>query len=189
MYDTYHPILEYTNYAILGITAALAWELPSRPVYLNEELRESYEMGNLPLINRHDQNVSNVNYTSTVKRPSTNATNSNENAYSNYYYTNVQSPTKQNPFNKFYATKPYQQFYYDLPDKHKYSNSIAGNVDSDTDQSNKLQYYLSYADKFMKEFKEFTQKLPKDRPLGPGNLKDLADRYCVSVILYSLRIL
>lgn len=166
VYDTYHPIIDYSNYLILGITAALAWELPSKPVYLDEELRDSFQMGNLPLLKRKDQNVSPVNYANTTKDPSQSPSlETNANAYSNYYYTNL--PNKQNPFNRYYAVNPNHRFSY-VP------NGINGD---DAGQSNKLQYYLSYADRLMKEFKQLTQNIPKDRPFGPASLKDLADTY------------
>lgn len=157
----------------LGITAALAWELPYKPVYLNEELHESYQMGNLPLIKRKDQNVSKVNYTSTNGQPAAMAADPNAarpSAYSNYYYTNVPPPSK-NLFDRIYAINPNHRVYYNMAHRNDYANNVAG------DQSPKLQYYLSYADKFMKEFKELTQKIPKDRPFGPAGLKGLADTY------------
>lgn len=158
----------------LGITAALAWELPYKPVYLNEELHESYQTGNLPLLKRKDQNVSKVNYTSTNELPAAMAADPNAagpSVYSNYYYTNV-PPPKKNPFNRFYAINPNHHVYYDVAHRNNYVNNVAGPI-----QSNKLHYYLSYADKFMKEFKELTQKIPKDRPFGPAGLKGLADTY------------
>lgn len=174
MYDTYHPILGYSNYLILGITAALAWELPSKPVYLDEELRDSYEMGNLPLAQRKDQNVSNVTYTSTNKQtsPPSNTNSAGSNTFSNnYYYTNVPSASNKNPFNRYnYAVDPNHPFYYNVPNKNTYATNIAG-------QSNKLQYYLSYADRFMKEFKQLTQK---EHPFGATGLNGLADTYVIS---------
>lgn len=147
----------------MGITAALAWELPYKPVYLDDELRDSYEMGNLPLLKRKDQNVSKVNYTSTTstnKQPSSNA-------YSNYYYTNV-SPPNKNPFNRYDTMNPNQQFYPNVPNtNNNYANDVV--------QSNKLHYYLSYANKIMKQLQHITQQIPKDRPFGSVGLKDLSD--------------
>lgn len=178
VYDTYHPILEYSNYLILGITAALAWELPSKPVYLDEELRESYQMGNLPLLQRKDQNVSNIKYTSTNKQPSSTASNSNSAVpNANYYYTNVPPPNK-NPFNRYYAVNPNHRFYYNEPDKSFYANSTDGG------KSNKLQYYLSYADKLIKEFKQLTEQIPTNRPFGPAGLTSLSDTYVIHSIMF-----
>lgn len=150
MFDTYHPILGYSNYLIIGLTAALAWELPSKPVYLDEELHESYQMGDLPLLKRKDQNVSNVTYTSTNKQSSQAA-----NSYSSvpsalstqYYYTNVPSLSNRYPTNRL---------DYNTPNKNLLSNRTAAG------QSDKMQYYLSYADRFMSELRQLTQSMPKD---------------------------
>lgn len=57
VYDTYHPVVDYTNLLVVGITGALAWELPSKPVYPEEELQEIYNNGSLPLLRRNDGNV------------------------------------------------------------------------------------------------------------------------------------
>lgn len=57
LYDTYHPVVDYTNLLVVGITSALAWELPSQPVYLEDELQEIYNNGSLPLLRRNDDNV------------------------------------------------------------------------------------------------------------------------------------
>lgn len=153
----------------MGITAALAWELPYKPVYLDDELRDSYEMGDLPLLKRKDQNVSKVNYTSTststnTQQPSSNASNSN------YYYTNV-SPPDKNPFNRYYAVNSNQQFYPNVPNTN--NNNYANGIDAA--QSNKLHYYLSYADNVIKQFQPLIQQIPKDRPFDSVGLKDLAD--------------
>lgn len=58
VYDQIIPIVDYTNLFILGVTCALAWELPENPVHLNEELMAKYKNGTLPLLLRNDENVS-----------------------------------------------------------------------------------------------------------------------------------
>lgn len=57
MYDGIFPIVDYTNLFILGITCALAWELPESPVHLSEDLMEKYKNGTLPLLLRMDTNI------------------------------------------------------------------------------------------------------------------------------------
>lgn len=118
----------------------MAWELPHKPIYLDEELHESYEMGRLPLLNRNDKNISNSQYGIPVKSNSTSA----NIIQSNYYYTNI-------PKQKF----AYDQLHYPT--------------------ANKIQNYISYADKMMKEFREYTNKIPQYRPLSTENFKDLAN--------------
>lgn len=61
VYDTYHPVVDYTNLLVVGITGALAWELPTKPVYPDEELQEIYKNGSLPLLRRNDGDVE-MNY-------------------------------------------------------------------------------------------------------------------------------
>lgn len=61
MYDGIFPIVDYTNLFILGITCALAWELPETPVHLSEDLMNKYKNGTLPLLLRMDTNSSDEN--------------------------------------------------------------------------------------------------------------------------------
>lgn len=56
VYDTYHPVVDYTNLLVVGITGALAWELPTKPVYPEEKLQEIYKNGSLPLLRRNGNN-------------------------------------------------------------------------------------------------------------------------------------
>lgn len=153
VYDTYQPILGYSNYLILGVTAAMAWELPSKPIYLDEELRESYEMGELPLLQRNDKNISNSQYSIPSKFENS--------IQSNYYYTNI-------PKQKIAYTK------YDQPSKLSYNNGIYG-TQNRIDSSNKIQNYVLYADKLVKQFKEITDKIPQNRPLSPSDFQQLAN--------------
>lgn len=157
VFDTYQPILGYSNYLILGITAAMAWELPSKPVYLDEELQESYQMGKLPLLHRNDQNISNSQYTDSKNV---------NNIKPNYYYTNLpqQKYPSKSSNHQYYSFRPiYNKGYYD---------SVK---DNRVDPSNKIQNYLSYANKLVNDFKEITDKIPKNRPLGTQDFQNLAD--------------
>lgn len=134
----------------------MAWELPSKPVYLDEELQESYQMGKLPLLHRNDQNISNSQYTDG---------NSVNYMKHSYYYKNLAQqkyPSKSS--NQQYSTRPiYNKGYYD---------SVK---DNQVDPSNKIQNYLLYANKLVKDFKEVTDNIPKNRPLGTQDFQNLAD--------------
>lgn len=57
VYDQIIPVVDYTNLFILGVTTALAWELPDSPTYMDEKLQEQYKNGTLPLLNRNDINI------------------------------------------------------------------------------------------------------------------------------------
>lgn len=53
VYDQIIPIVDYTNLLIFGVTTALAWELPDKPIS-KSQLMEIYENGTLPLLRRND---------------------------------------------------------------------------------------------------------------------------------------
>lgn len=58
VYDSTITIPDYTIYVTTGVTCALAWGLPDRPVYPEDELMYRYEEGALPgLQYRNDVNV------------------------------------------------------------------------------------------------------------------------------------
>lgn len=177
VYDTYHPILEYSNYLILGITAALAWELPSKPVYFDEELHNAYEMGNLPLLHRNDQNVSNINYTNTIKEPQSIPMMYNQNNVPNYYYTNVPSRPNVNINNKKYYSKYPSDGYFNQNDGNgfNYDYTKTQPILNQYGSSNKMQYYLSYADNFLKQFKQLTNQIPTNKPLTQSNFQQLTN--------------
>lgn len=157
VYDSVHPIVGYSNYLILGITAAMAWELPSKPVYLDEELRDSYEMGDLPLLHRNDKNVTTAQYVLPSQKYS-NRPNTND---PNFYYTNI-------PKQKFSYEKKNQ---YQSPYKSPYQTSYKPSYPA----TNKLQNYVSYADNLMKQFKSLTEKIPQDRPLSVQDFQEFAN--------------
>lgn len=55
VFDLIIPIIDYTNFAILGITCAVAWELPSKPPSeLLENLRTRLNDGTLGTVRRND---------------------------------------------------------------------------------------------------------------------------------------
>lgn len=161
VYDTYHPIVDYSNYLILGITAAMAWELPSTPIYLNEELRESYEMGQLPLLHRDDKNVTNAQYVLPSKKYANTANTINS------YYTNI--PKQKFGYEKNQYQSPYKSYY---KSDYKPSNRIPG-ISAPTVDS--FQSYISYADSLMKQFKELTGNIPRDRPLNTKDFQEFAN--------------
>ncbi|XP_055305020.1 uncharacterized protein LOC129569832 [Sitodiplosis mosellana] len=61
VYDQTITIPDYTLYVTTGITVALAWGLPDKPVYPEQELMERYENGSLPLLLREDKNFTDAN--------------------------------------------------------------------------------------------------------------------------------
>lgn len=136
-----------TAFLTLGITAAMAWELPSKPINFDETFGNSIQMEKLSKIdNRIDQNKFTnhaIQYQSTISKPT------------NIYYTNIPSYKISSP-------------YYTNANSHQqYSNN----------KSNKMQYYLSYADKVMNELKYMHRNLPSNQPMDRIDIKNIANKY------------
>lgn len=96
VWDGIIPIVDYTNYLILGITVALAWELPSKPPSeIIEELKDKLNDGSLGL-HRNDT-VNKIKY---IDIPSIN----NKYQIPSFYKP---SKTKSYYFNKNWKTNDY----------------------------------------------------------------------------------
>ncbi|XP_064554840.1 uncharacterized protein LOC135439903 [Drosophila montana] len=129
VFDLIIPIVDYTNFAILGITCAVAWELPSKPPSeLLDNLRTRLNDGTLGTVRRNDSvlgtvatgNGNNIRTainwqamhaqpTSTSAPASAAGSASKVDSYS--YYTNVQSGTgssvyANSPNGEQYARRP-----------------------------------------------------------------------------------
>lgn len=61
VYDSTVTIPDYTLYVTTGVTCALSYGLPDKPVYPEEELMTQYEDGRLPLLLRNDENITETN--------------------------------------------------------------------------------------------------------------------------------
>lgn len=137
----------------------MAWELPSKPVDINEYLHgTSYEMEEL---RRKDKNVTNASpqYALPSKSDSDNTINRID---SNGYYTNI-------PKQKIFYEKPNQyQSPYKSYGKYKNKSPLPSS-------SNKLQDYVMYADSLMKQFKRLTETIPPNRPFSPVNFQEFAN--------------
>lgn len=191
VHDEYHSIVDHENYMTLGITAAMAWELPSKPTYFDEDLNQQYNVEKVEKdekVNRNDKNVTKSDYVAPVK------------SNSNYYYTNVPkhdypvngqypsnvqytpnnqySPNGQYPLNAQYSSKyqyPSKSQYssnYQYPSKTQYPSKY-----SSTQPVNQLQSYVTYADTLMKQLQQLTKQIPQDRPLNANDFKLITDTY------------
>lgn len=145
----------------------MAWELPSQPVYLNEELHDTYEMGELPLLNRIDKNEMNAQYVLPSKKYSANTMNS---INSNSYYTNI--PKRKFNYEKNQYQSPYKISYHKSDYKPSKPIQASQTLAAPT---NKLQSYISYADGLMKQFKQLTENIPSNRPLSPNDFQAFAN--------------
>ena len=175
----YHPFIDNVNLGYIGITGALAWELPSKPFYPDEALQQAYEGGGLPLIDRNDNDTylnkdDNVNKSETYtynKDASTTGTPinignyqsnyyANKNSHDSYYkknydnyYRNNESNNNKNTREQYYSNRP--NYYYNQATKPQetYFDQIPKVIDK---FSNKMDYYFSYADKLLSTIKDFT---------------------------------
>lgn len=151
--------LEFAIDFLILFCIPVAWELPSKPIYLAEELQDSYEMGRLPLLNRNDKNVTNAEYVLPLKKY-LNTSNQID------YYTNI--PKQKYAYDKKQSSS---QSYYQSGYKHS-SYPVASNAQQN---SNKIQNYVSYADSLMKQFKQLTEKIPQNRPLSTRDFQEFAN--------------
>lgn len=187
-------IVDHQSLLVVGLTSAMAWELPYDPFYPNEELPEAYEEGRLPLLqldfeaadaedddddddtkkgkkkqHRRKDNSTAIHYSAkkkSSKKPAVQQTPPAEwnsrppiqyfNQPSSPYADNVQPLHSAN----HYASQPQQPHpYYTNYGSDKFSkfdgyygggNRIpAPNMDG---SSNKLNYYLSYANKLFRDY-------------------------------------
>lgn len=138
--DTYHPVVDYANVFVVGITAAMAWELPNKPVYLEQELQDAYKNGEFLLIDRSDNNVTEDQKITTTKKPSS-SKNTKKTGLDSYYNQPDRYYTKDRYYanSNYYYKQPWSmgqkksnKFYYYFP----YGNSLA---DSLNDMS-KMKY-------------------------------------------------
>lgn len=98
-----------------GVTAALAWGLPDKPVYPDEELMQKYEDGHLPLLeNRNDKNV-----TETKKKVAITSSNDHNVALMNWF--------KQLHNYAQYANKMYLSSAASSDSNYKNNNNIFNN--------------------------------------------------------------
>lgn len=172
VFDTVHPILDHANYLTLGITAALAYELPTKPFYIDHDLKNNYETGN---VQRVDKNGTSLKYGATKKHQPSHApikySNQKSDNYKSTYYTNYPASSIQPEtmnVNRFYSRNGVRPIGpmnllrpFDRPPQQYWSPSASHGTHWPA-TSNKMQYYLSYADKLFNDFNGLTAKIPKN---------------------------
>lgn len=160
VYDQTIPILAAVLHWTIGVTNALAWELPSKPLYkITQELKEKLKTGEL-WAQKKDNNVTKLTYVDSNNTKNNNWYDVNKH---NYYYS---SPTRytgnynsnNNLFNtgsgnQYYSTKlssvdsnGNKNNYYKPASSNKfdyYSNNYLSNKSGNDD-------YNYYADKLKK---------------------------------------
>lgn len=146
----------------------MAWELPSKPVDLNEYLQGSN--GELQDVHRNDKNVT---YAPKYAYPTKTISNNVHRIDSNGYYTNIPMHSKKIVYEK---KNQYQSPYKSSYEKYKYKSSIPDDSMAVPISSNKLPNYITYADSLMKQFKRLTETIPPNRiPFSPVKLQEFAN--------------
>lgn len=211
--DTVVAVVDHQSQLVIGLTAAMAWELPFDPFYPEEELQEAYEEGRLPLLqidfeqedddedddddddedkknkkqHRRKDNSTSIKYHSkkkSSKKPTQLPLPSELNPRPPSQYFNQPSPYVNylQPMHStnYYAGRPQQPHPYYTNYGSDKSPAFDGYYSSNNriptqsflgyqPNSNKLNYYLSYADKLFREYKAqlnrsgSTSDAPNDR--------------------------
>lgn len=107
-------MVDNTNFMIFGITTALAWELPDKPIE-KSQLMDIYENGTLPLLLRRNDTVNTIDLSTTkpaanvqsFKNRPLNSYYNNRNEYSgNSYYNSAGGGNNDISYRPAYFKKP-----------------------------------------------------------------------------------
>lgn len=154
----------------MGITAAMAWELPSKPTYFDEGFNGNYQAEKVEKVekastlNRNDKNVTQADYAPPVK------------STSNYYYTNV--PKVEHPAKSPLTKAEYlSNFQYPWKSGNPSQYQYPSKYGSSAPPVNRLENYVSYADNVMKQLQQLANQIPQNRPLNTDYLKELSKTY------------
>lgn len=168
---------------MLGITAAMAWELPSKPTYFDEGLKGNYEV----------EKVEKVEKVSALNRNDKNVTTADKDALpvksaSNYYYTNVPkveyaAKSPQLTKAEYLSNYRYPWTSGNLP-QYQYPSKYG----SSAPQVNRIDNFVSYADNVMKQLQQLTNQIPQNRPLNTDYFKQLSKTYAI-LLVYTILLL
>ncbi|XP_062124794.1 uncharacterized protein LOC133837896 [Drosophila sulfurigaster albostrigata] len=110
VFDEYICVVDHTNYLVLGLTVALAWELPSKaPSEAVDDLLNKLESGTID-VSRNDT-VSNITYVDDASKPEqdTQQSSNKDNDNSSYKHNYIDLSNKgvgNQPYNSYYSSSP-----------------------------------------------------------------------------------
>ncbi|KAH8414058.1 hypothetical protein KR222_003772, partial [Zaprionus bogoriensis] len=154
VYDEYICVVDFTNYLVLGVTVALAWELPSKPPSEElDDLLNKLEDGTID-VSRNDT-VSNITYVDDATNTN-NSSNSNNNGSPMLNYINLQNGASN--YNSYYSNSPV--FRTPMHPSHHYADSFYRprpwmRPSGSTPARRKDSYY--YSNSMRNPFKQWTQ--------------------------------
>lgn len=115
VYDQIIPVIDNTNFLIFGVTTALAWELPDKPIS-KTQLMDIYENGTLPLLHRRNDTVDTMDTTTSkpaaivenVRNRPLDSYYNNRNEYAgSSYYSSAAGDRNGISYRPAYYNKPY----------------------------------------------------------------------------------
>lgn len=163
VYDQCITVPDYTVYIETGVTAALAWELPSKPTYPEYELMQQYESGKLPLIEyRKDKNVTNSNSTGAINVSESNHTSNHQSSnFLDEFYKN--SDLNRALWNYLQRRQPDSYYFGDSTNNYVYNYTVHAPYAPNYDTYNHYTAFTEYLiDKYLKPSLNPNQKAPFD---------------------------
>ncbi|KAH8359127.1 hypothetical protein KR093_004485, partial [Drosophila rubida] len=141
VFDEIICVVDYTNYLVMGITVALAWELPSKPPSeALEDLLNKLEDGTID-VSRNDT-ASNITYVDDAAQPAPQSDNNNNNSYKPNYINLSNGGGGSNSYNSYYSSSPV--FRTPMHPSHQYADSYYKRPRPSAPARRKDNYYYSY---------------------------------------------
>lgn len=143
-----------TYYAVTGVTAALAWGLPDKPTYPDQELMEKYDNGSLPFLQyRKDGNVTESNHNGEILVNSTPKYLYNHHSYYNTK-TNFSNYIKNyNSFSKN-RRKPDSYYFENEHSSNPFNNVVNIRPPFSSNYYNTSKHYDAFTNYMMKNYFE-----------------------------------
>ncbi|XP_070063566.1 uncharacterized protein [Drosophila virilis] len=152
VFDEVICVVDYTNYLVLGITVALAWELPSKPPSeALEDLLDKLEDGTID-VSRNDT-VSNITYVDDAQKPTNNQ---NNNSYTPNYINLSNGAGGSSNYNSYYSSSPV--FRTPMHPTYKYTDSFYRRPSVPARRKDSHYYYSSPLSSVRNPFQKYLQR-------------------------------
>ncbi|XP_017968475.1 uncharacterized protein LOC108659850 [Drosophila navojoa] len=160
VFDEIICVVDYTNYLVLGITVALAWELPSKPPSeAIEDILNKLEDGTID-VSRNDT-VSNITYVDDTQKDTEQNSNNNNNANYKPNYINLSngaagsSSGSSSGHNSYYSNSPV--FRTPMHPTYRYSDSFYRRPSEPARRKDNHYYYSRPVSSMRNPFQSYSQ--------------------------------
>lgn len=156
VFDEIICMVDYTNYLVLGITVALAWELPSKPPSeAIEDILNKLEDGTID-VSRNDT-VSNITYVDDAQKNAKQTNNNNNNAEYKPNYINLSNGAvgSSSGHNSYYSSSPV--FRTPMHPTYRYSDSFYRRPSEPARRKDNHYYYSRPVSSMRNPFQSFSQ--------------------------------